>query len=338
MEDPHLDNLTSEKMIELMIRHDGRGEREPEKVLPTKDRRTLCQVFRPIPCVYWGVGIVAALALASLITNKWFDGLVRRGTLVTNFDAAVSVGASTRKRDAAVSLEKADLFDSESPTGRITFICDMACEMGNMLSHLAYCVALGLWLERDHGVTSKLVLRHNGKEGTRWESSRDDIVACFPRLSGTDFSLARTQQFEDEFERSLVEQKRSGLILRGINHDNLSIVERVLTDVARRAKIGVIRPDSPNGSITLPFLAAKRMLSLNGGVLLDRYYDEIRQLYSFDDSDGSSCCALRADRDETVFVRTGGWNSMLSSSVSPCAASHATVDTFEFYHLLSVTH
>jgi hypothetical protein len=286
--------------------HDGRREREAGNVRPTKDRRTLYQFFRPIRRVYWGIGILAALALASLTTNKWFDGLVRRGTVVTDFDATISVGASARTRAAAVSLEKADLFDSESPTGRITFICDMACEMGNMLSHLAYCAVLALWMGRDRGVMTKLVLRHKGREGGPWESSRDDILECFPSLSGADFSLARTREFADEFERRSEVQERSGLILTGINQNDLSLVEGVLREVSRRAEVGVVQPASSNGSITLPFMTAKRMLALDGGFLLDRYYDEIRALFAYNDSSGSSCCALRPDPDETVFVRSRG--------------------------------
>jgi hypothetical protein len=292
---------------------------------PNKNRRTLYQArsrkkrSRNVTVWVGGVVALAALALAALLLdNAWLDGLVRRSTFVTE-DAARLVREAPHNWKIA-SLENATLRDTEPHTGRITFVCDMSYEMGNILSHLAYCLTLALWMERDHGVMSNLVLRHNGKEGTGWESSRDDILACFPRLSGADFSLARTQAFVDEFELRTAEQERDGLNLTGINRGNLSRVEEYLVEVARRAKAGGIRPAAPNGSITLPFLAAKRMLSRREGSLLDRYYDEIRDLFAFDDSDGS-CCALRPDPDETVFVRVV--NGYSRSASFHFAVSHA---------------
>jgi hypothetical protein len=106
-----------------------------------------------------------------------------------------------------------------------------------------------------------------------------------------------------EYDQSLLRQKE----MLGDLHENALHVKRTDTlDIERsllslnnvrrwtnftNAKHG----DSPN--ISFPFLVVEAFSMFD--VLVDKYYDEFRRLFDFDEG---ACCKLKPDPDESVFV------------------------------------
>jgi hypothetical protein len=203
---------------------------------------------------------------------------------------------------------------AEKHTGipqNVTIVCEMAGEMGNHLGHLAHCTGIALWLQRQHNVSSHLVLRLRRTWGVaRWKAAQDAIRACFPKLKRYNFKEANTDAF-------LVWKKKLAtlnLSLSDVNSRNATRFERAVHAFVNYSYTShdplPLQPQ--NSSISLPFLYSKAMASYD--FVVDRYVDDIRVLFELAQSKGD-CCSLKPDPDETVFVSSiAGSNRFYCSS------------------------
>jgi hypothetical protein len=65
-------------------------------------------------------------------------------------------------------------FDIDDPT----ILVQLGGELANHLGYIARAFGLVWWLEREYGVRSNIVLRH--QEASKWISARTDLTRCFP--------------------------------------------------------------------------------------------------------------------------------------------------------------
>jgi hypothetical protein len=182
--------------------------------------------------------------------------------------------------------------------------------MGNQLGALAYGYGLKWILEQDYNITSSVMLRHQTKT-TKWVTARKSMTECFPNFRDADFSAGNTKEFERlSRDQELWLGKDHTLLLSNTNSmsTRLDALVQVLsldkdedtptptnntnnTDTAGTTQ-------EHQGNISLPFLYADSMLHL--GYILDRYYEELRNLFQFDYTNPKCCSADQPDLEETV--------------------------------------
>ena len=178
----------------------------------------------------------------------------------------------------------------------LCFIAQLSGEMGNNLGKLAHGYGLAWWLQEEYGLmNSTIVLRH--QEGhNKWLRARAGLQKCFPNTRSWDFETGNTPEF---LSRQTQQAEWLGSKFAeappGKDKDE---VDQFLQEFLQLLRHENAKPaEGSSSTISLPFLYANSFVMLS--TFMDRYYDNYRQLFSFDDT---ACCKLKPDPDESVFV------------------------------------
>jgi hypothetical protein len=200
-----------------------------------------------------------------------------------------------------------------------TIVLQLRGELGNHMGVLAQGKALQLALRDTYGLTANLVIRPETRKKKDLKSKvrrqfnrvRDELQRCFPtvkvELSGgftydlSEYSL-RQQQQEAWLSRDEIKK------LRAFDTPKKAIRMLRIFDTPENVKDGLelfhqlwnqtLKPPLPdNATISIPFLYTSEWPTF----LQDRYYDEIRRLFTLDEK---ACCKEVPDPDESVFVRS----------------------------------
>ena len=179
-----------------------------------------------------------------------------------------------------------------------TIVVQLGGNTFNNIAHVARGLGLSLLLQREYKVNSTIVLKRQ-KAGVAKEAERD-VKQCFPYMRQFDFGAGMTPAVE----ASIADQKNDS-VLKDIDHVINMHNNRTLPLMAKQIPkfldlFGQQRQSlgPENGSVNLPFLYAWRLTC--SGPLMDKYYDDFRKIFHFDE--GNDCCAATPDPDESVFV------------------------------------
>jgi hypothetical protein len=196
------------------------------------------------------------------------------------------------------------------PRRNITLVAHLRGEMGNNLAILAHAYAVRLAIERTYPhISIHLVAQH--QQARKWKSTAQNLQTCFPSL--------RHLQFEggtwDSEYRVRREQQNSWLQLGAKKNGNTGnllhvdescprqglcwretaeFLQHLLHQQTENPDVKVIQ-EPPNATVSLPFLSSRSMSILD--VLVDEFYDEIRQWLTLD----AACCKERPEQEEVVF-------------------------------------
>lgn len=171
--------------------------------------------------------------------------------------------------------------------------------LAHRLSHLAHCHSIQLWLQREYGVSTTIML--NRQAASKWRRARDSVVKCFPTFRKWKFQTEAHSKYLTK--RKLAQKKLLGertKLLNGINRrENRGLIEQALQEFSNKTAMAMqsLSSENENHTITIPFLHANEMLLTD--LYVDKFADDLRQYLQFD---YDSCCKLRPDPDESVFV------------------------------------
>jgi hypothetical protein len=188
--------------------------------------------------------------------------------------------------------------------------------MGNHLSAIAHGRGLQLWALEHYGLESDLLLKRQttigNQDNPKAKSSSQILQQCFPTISHWEFDGVSTPQLErwKEQQQEIVDfatRRRMNLVngrpMKGILYrDPQPIIARDMDEGLQVFQQQVLASKTdhrpPTGSSTaklsLPYLYSD---SLDNILLMDRYLDHYRQLFTLN----PSCCAARPLSDESVF-------------------------------------
>ena len=241
---------------------------------------------------------------------------------------------------------------------KISLVVRMKGEMANLLSHLVFAKGIQLWVEDDYGHNLTLELIGERQSGTKWKGAVKDLQACFPHLRPIEFQGGRWDndfQIRKEQQRQWVgdENHRGKLLIdRGDSdcgseemfclYDQLAFLQSLLLQQEQGKYNHVvdnnITQQSPqrddeaksNNRYSLPFLVTNRLASFD--VLVDQYFDEIKEWLSFDY--GSCCSSVQPSPDEIVLV---SWLHTTQSIESPVLVS-LQADLLVGFFLVEIPH
>jgi hypothetical protein len=205
-------------------------------------------------------------------------------------DAANSTGIVAHNRIRVVHNND----NNSSIIPPATIVVELSGEMGNHLSKLAHGFGLSLWLQREYGVQTKIVLRH--QEKPKWLTARDALQQCFPVSRTWDFQQGNTAEIDLQRVR---QTEWLGTWLDGINGVKgfeEAQVDSTLQLFATLLANNHSRAEGPSSNVSSPFLYSQSFVT--NDIFMDRYYDEYRRIFQFD----TACCKILPEPDESVFV------------------------------------
>lgn len=186
----------------------------------------------------------------------------------------------------------------------VTIIVHTSGELGNHMMHLAHAYSIAWLAERNYGIQTKMIIHDQitgGKVNGKSKSVKKIITKCFPNLQPL-YDSPRANTLPEYTVR--VNQQRGWKLV------NETILQRVNDGIASERDVEVtlehlhflvhsnqIPEVEANSYITLPFIES---ISMNNFKLVNWFYHELRQLFSFNDT---ACCLEVPDRNETVLVR-----------------------------------
>lgn len=188
-------------------------------------------------------------------------------------------------------------YDPEAPT----IVVQLGGNTFNNIAHVARGMGLSLWMEREYGVKASLVLKRQ-KVAVAREAERD-VKQCFPFMRSFDFGAATTPEMEQA-----IEQQRSDPIMKEVERVTNLVNNRTIPLLKKKLPVFLEtynkrhpRTEKHNriGQVNLPFIYAWRLTC--SGPLMDKYYDDFRNIFQFD-HDNNDCCSGGPAADETVFV------------------------------------
>jgi hypothetical protein len=177
----------------------------------------------------------------------------------------------------------------------ITIVVQLSGEMGNNVAKIATGKGLQLWAQRQYGIATDLVLRH--QEHSKWIGAMRDTKKCFPKLRGFDFTLGNGRNYNERTAQQdqLLGAKSALLRLTTARVEDIEETLSTLRGILQSETNVTVQGNSSN--ITLPFLLVDRLAAID--VWADKFYDEYRQIFEFNYKE---CCKAKPDPDETVFV------------------------------------
>jgi hypothetical protein len=189
----------------------------------------------------------------------------------------------------------------------ISIVVQLSGEMGNNLQKIAFGRALQNLAQERYQMDTHLVFRHQDRVA-KWIRAKQDIQQCFPHLRHYDFELGNSAEFEKRRlqqvhwlgnEASQWLQLPNGVNSsqtdKGLDYLHRLVVNQTQTDDSTNTTTMMDLPPN-DANISLPFIYS---LSFVGDSLIDRYYHDFRELFTFDEL---ACCHLVPDADESVFV------------------------------------
>jgi hypothetical protein len=225
-----------------------------------------------------------------------------------------SIGKSKKERLGGQSLspKRNGLKSSLGEVPPVTIVVQLSGEMGNNIAKLATGKGLQLWAQRQYGITTDLVLRH--QEHPKWVKGMRDLKKCFPHLRGFDFELGNGPNYNERTaqQQQLLGNKSALLRLTTARVGDIEETLSTLRGIQPGTKGIIVQGSSSN--ITLPFLLADHLALID--VWADKFYDDYRQFFEFDYKE---CCKTKADPGESVFV---SYNSLPGRSSSQLTSFH----------------
>ena len=204
---------------------------------------------------------------------------------------------TTRSKHYIAITTIADDMPLNRLTKPISIVVQLSGEMGNNLHKIAFGRALQNLVKERYQMNTELVFRRQ-ERGGKWVFAKKDIQKCFPNLRHIDFELGNSDEFDERRSQQTnwVGREASQLLelQNGINASHidkgLEYLHRLVANQTDRTK------EPPNANISLPFIYSQNFVDYS---LIDRYYDDFRELFAFDEE---ACCNLGPDADESVFV------------------------------------
>ena len=215
----------------------------------------------------------------------------------TSMDATKESITSTHSTNE--TMFKQDAHFHNTTTTNATIVVFLSGEMGNHLSILAKALCVQLMAQREYNITATLIFRH--QLHPKWTRARNDLERCFPKLREYNFSAANNNAFDEyarEQDRILIHGGWDPAKLKlNSDFDNTMSVQNALAYWKHILNSSSSIPTiNDTLQVTFPFLSVAVWCPLD---MLDQHLDEIRDFFQFDTS---SCCRLRPDLDESVFV------------------------------------
>lgn len=213
---------------------------------------------------------------------------------------------SVRTNNNTIQVPSGATINSTAADMVPSIIAVLRGEMGNHLSGLAQAKGLQLMLKKEYNLDSKVLLHHRGDpQGLKWRNVKKVFQSCFPKLEKWNLQeLEEDNTFRPtiRLQKDWLNNSNYKIALDQVNGQPLPLYQHITADSMQKA-LGTFaalwqdpsRPQPPGNKISIPFLMTTTLAS---NFLTDRYYDEIRELFSFN----QSCCKLLPDPDETVFV------------------------------------
>ena len=212
-----------------------------------------------------------------------------------------SIGGEERLRIARQPLYSV----ATNLTKQATIVIQLSGELANNLHHIAHGIGLKHWSREMYGIEANVVLRHyvgpnNHQPKPKWKSARDNIRKCFPTLRGWDFARGNSKDFAERqrLQEKWLGKKRLDRFIGLINSVNETDIDKGLEMLSNDILMDPNRPlvmEDEKDTIRLPMLYSN---SLDAFPMIDKYYDEIRKIFQFNDT---ACCAIVPNLDDYVF-------------------------------------
>lgn len=244
-----------------------------------------------VPAIFLGSTTIEAL------TGEGIPNFIASGTslnveTISRLDTTANATVNSKP-----PLEQALYYKKQA-----TVVIQLSGEMANNLHHISHGLGLKLLAKEEFDVDCNVVIRHfegpnNRAPKPKWKSARDNIQMCFPNLAQWKFSEGNNKDFlnKQNMQRAWL-QGRVDHLFGLINSEDISMVRRGLDYFANDILIDPNRPQIDDDSpVRLPYLYSN---TLNAFPMIDRYYDEIRNLMLFNDS---ACCSQLPGPDDSVF-------------------------------------
>ena len=190
----------------------------------------------------------------------------------------------------------------------ISIVVQLSGELGNQLSKIAYGKALQFLIRDTYNISTTLILRAQ-ERGSKWLYAMKDVKAICPNTRSMDFRQANNAEFSNlqQVQLDWLGNDAAGNLHMQdcLSSDCVHPSIQYLYDSLQRAR------DHPpptqkrkndtttntTSAISIPHIYADSFL-LSDSFLMDRYYQEIKEFFTFDDK----VCAEIPQPNETVLV------------------------------------
>jgi hypothetical protein len=208
------------------------------------------------------------------------------------------------------STEKSNIASSRNPAdaAKATIVVMLMGQFGNYISGIAHAKGLQAALLKEYGVHANLALFHD-RNPRVWKRVRRELQACFPNLRPFDFEKANGPEYQERARQqnkwlSTQQRRRLGSINEAINppYALVGVINETRVMAGLRSYHELLNdPTGPNipadAELRVPYLLSN---TLSSNFAVDKFYNEIRDFFRFDD--GDSRCAQVPDPEESVFV------------------------------------
>lgn len=228
--------------------------------------------------------IVQSVQNNTIIKNRVKSNASKGDTATTDSSINITNTKSSVPRNSSNAIKV--------PQGTWTLVSQLGGELANNLGNIAWGLAIRQWLQDEHHVRTRIVLRRQNKP--KWQNGNHDIHQCFPELKQMDF--------EEGYQPVVIEAIETQMKRIGTTFSNMASSDEV---TIRREMQRFL--DAANQNESLPEEQAANNLSyplIYGHFLcyldlfVDRYFDIVREKFRFD----PACCHTIPDPDESVFV------------------------------------
>jgi hypothetical protein len=257
--------------------------------------------------LFFTIAVVGLSAVGIVLTQRQ---LSRYSSFLSETEQPEAQRETVGNGKNVTTAEDKEVATPPRPRRNITLVAHLRGQMGNNLGVLAHAYAVRLAIERTYPhISINLVGQHQNAH--KWKSTARNLQTCFPSL--------RNFQFEggnwDSEYRTRLQQQNKWLKLgtkksdstRNLLHvdescpnrglcwrETADFLQSLLQQQTENPDVKMIQ-ESPNATVSLPFLSSRSMSILD--VLVDEFYDEIRQWLTLD----AACCKERPEEGEVVF-------------------------------------
>jgi hypothetical protein len=263
-------------------------------------------------------------------STQWTISTLYNSTIPTNRSQSETPSIRPFEEPNKTSAIKDNTNADDMPLNRrempISVVVQLSGEMGNNLHKIAFGRALQNLAKERYRMDTQLVFRRQ-ERGGKWVFAKKDIQQCFPNLRHVDFQLGNSDEFDTRRSQQANWLGRDAFQLlqlqNGINSSHIDKgLEYLHHLVANRTDRTIMEP--PNANISLPFIYSLAFVDYS---LIDRYYNDFRELFTFDEL---ACCNLVPDADESVFVS----KKVQTLSFCGCMLCYPNHGSYLVYHLL----
>jgi hypothetical protein len=214
-------------------------------------------------------------------------------------------GANDVDNTTSTNYQNTILQQNHNYDADVSLMIGLSGEFGNHVDKMIRGWGIALLAKDEYNITSHIILKQQTSSGsthpvTKARVSQQYLQQCFQHLQNQDFELGNTikQNYIDLFDEP------NHIALDGSIdsiRENLSKLKDYLKSPSKGHFILPSTQNKSQNNINLPKLPPIIVESNNFGgyPFVDQYYDEVRQLFAFNNS---VCCNEIPDPDESVFV------------------------------------